>query len=83
MLIIYGTMLCKDCVACWKAFDQAGVSYEYRDFAADIGYLKEFLAIRDREPLFVQVRENGGIGVPCILTEEGEVTLDWEHFLPD
>ncbi len=33
MLKIYGSMLCKDCVACRKDLDNAGVAYEFLDFA--------------------------------------------------
>lgn len=81
MLTVYGTMLCKDCVACRAAFDSAGISYEYCDFGDDIVYLKEFLKLRDSEPVFAQVKDNGGIGVPCIVTPEGQVTLEWESFV--
>lgn len=81
MLIVYGTMLCKDCVACREAFDQAGVSYEYRDFGDDILHLKEFLKLRDASAVFDQVKENGGIGVPCIVTPEGQITLNWEQYV--
>lgn len=81
MLTIYGTMLCKDCVACRKAYDQAGIAYEYLDFAEDIAHLKAFLKIRDSEAVFQPVKEAGSIGVPCILKPDGTVTLDWEQFL--
>lgn len=78
MLKIYGSMLCKDCVACREAFDQAGIAYTYLDFAEDLGNLKEFLAIREGNPLFDEARQKGGIGIPCVLREDGSVTLDWE-----
>ena len=32
MLKVYGSMLCKDCVQCRKAFDKLGVEYVYLDF---------------------------------------------------
>ena len=81
MLTIYGTMLCKDCVACREAFDREDVLYEFKDFAADIMNLKEFLAIRDKNAQFEQVKASGSIGVPCIVASDGTVTLDWEQFL--
>ena len=31
MYQIYGTMLCKDCVACVEQFQTAGVAYEFHD----------------------------------------------------
>ncbi len=81
MIKIYGSMLCKDCVQCREDLDNAGIAYEYMDFADNLLYLKEFLAIRESSPLFDTVRENGGIGIPCIIKEDGEVTLDWEEFM--
>ena len=81
MIKIYGSMLCPDCVKCREDLDGAGVEYEYLDFADDLRNLKEFLRIRDGEPLFDDARARGGIGIPCILREDGSVTLDWAEFL--
>ena len=81
MLKIYGSMLCKDCVQCRKELDKAGVSYEYLDSADDLKNLKEFLAIRASDPQFDEVRQKGGIGIPCIVTEEGKILLDWEALM--
>lgn len=81
MIKIYGSMLCKDCVQCREELDAAGTAYEYLDFADDLRNLKDFLAIRDSSPLFEIVRENGGIGIPCIVREDGSITLDWEEFM--
>ena len=79
MIKIYGSMLCKDCVQCREDLDKAGISYEYLDFADNLQHLKEFLAIREENPLFDEVREKGGIGIPCIVKEDGSITLDWEE----
>lgn len=81
MIKIYGSMLCKDCVQCREDLDQAGVAYEYLDFAESLLHLKEFLSIRESNALFDAVREKGGIGIPCIVREDGTVTLDWEEFM--
>lgn len=81
MLKIYGSMMCPDCVDCRKDMDEAGVSYEYLDFADDLRNLKAFLALRDSDPAFEQVRAEGKIGIPCILREDGSVTLDWAEYV--
>lgn len=81
MLKIYGSMLCKDCVQCRKDLDAAGVAYEYTDFAENLSALKEFLAIRDTNPLFEDVKKAGGIGIPCIVLEDGSITLSWEAYM--
>lgn len=80
MIKIYGSMLCPDCVACRKELDEVGTVYEYLDFSEDLKNLKEFLKIRDGNPIFDELRAEGKIGIPCILREDGTVTLDWEEF---
>ena len=81
MLKILGTMQCKDCVACCEAFDREKIEYTFCDFRDDLAYLKEFLKYRDREPDFEQAKTDGGIGIPCIIREDGTITLDWESYV--
>lgn len=81
MLKIFGSMMCPDCVKCREDLDKAGVKYEYLDFAASLWNVKCFLALRDREAVFADVKAGGKIGIPCIQREDGSVTLDWEEFV--
>ena len=81
MLKIYGSMQCPDCVKCRKDLDRAGVPYEYLDFADSLWNLKVFLGLRDREPVFTDMKAAGKIGIPCIQREDGSVTLDWAEFM--
>ena len=81
MLKIYGSMLCPDCVKCRGDLDRAGVEYMYLDFADSLKHLKEFLTVRDGSELFDGIRSEGKIGIPCIVREDGTVTLTWEEFM--
>lgn len=81
MLKIYGSMLCGDCVQCREDLDRAGVEYEFLDFASELKNLKEFLKLRDGNPSFENAREEGYIGIPCILRGDGSITLDWEEYM--
>ncbi len=81
MLKIYGHMQCPDCQNCRADLDRARIPYEYLDFKESLLALKEFLAIRDQDPAFAEVREKGSVGIPCIVREDGTVTLSWEEFL--
>lgn len=74
---IYGTMQCPDCVQIRKDLDERRISYEFLDISENLLYLKEFLGIRDREPLFEPVKAQGKIGVPCIVHDDGSVALEW------
>ena len=81
MLKIYGSMLCPDCVDCCRDLDAAGVEYQFADFADSLLNLKEFLSLRDLDPRFAPVKEKGSIGIPCIVREDGSVTLSWDEYV--
>ena len=80
MLKIYGSMQCPDCVQCRVDLDKAGVAYEYLDFSDSLLNLKEFLVLRENR-LFDEIRAAGKIGIPCIVKEDGSLTLNWEEFM--
>lgn len=77
-MIIYGAMLCPDCVACRKDLDEAGISYEFRQITENLLYLKEFLRLRDELEVFAPVKAEGKIGIPCIVGDDGTVTFHWK-----
>lgn len=81
MLKIYGSKMCPDCVECCADLDRAGIAYEYLDFADSLLHLKEFLSLRDTHAVFAPVKESGKIGIPCILRDDGTVTLDWSEYV--
>ena len=81
MIRIYGSSMCGDCRQCRADLDARGVDYEFIDINEDLMNLKAFLALRDGSPVFDSVRKAGGIGIPAIVKDDGEVTLDWETCL--
>ena len=78
MLKIYGSMLCPDCVKCREDLDKAGTEYEFLDFGESLQNLKDFLKLRDGNPLFDPCRAEGKIGIPCLVREDGSISLTWE-----
>ena len=83
MLKIYGSDLCPDCVACKAAFDANGISYDFVNITAGMKNLKEFLKLRDKEPVFDDAKSSGYVGIPALLSENGSLTLDWETYLKE
>ena len=81
MLKVYGMKICPDTVECCETLTRAGVEYEFLDFAEKTANLKAFLKLRDSSSLFDSVRQEGGIGIPCIQREDGSITFDWEEFM--
>ena len=41
--------------------------------------LKEFTHLRDNNPVFDKAKENGWLGIPCFVKEDGTVTLTAEE----
>ena len=80
MLKIYGSRLCPDCVQCCQELEEAKVEFEYFDLSDSLKYLKEFLKLRDSSSVFDAVRAEGKIGIPCIVREDGSLSLEWDEF---
>lgn len=77
-MVVYGSMLCPDCVQCRKDLDASGTAYEYREITEDLRHMKAFLKLRDENTCFEAVKAEGKIGIPCILRDDGSVSLDWK-----
>ncbi len=75
-ITMYGIKSCHDCVDAEKLLNEKGIAFEYRDFATDAIYLKEFLLLREHAPNFAFVRENDYIGIPYFELEDGTKTFD-------
>ena len=73
---VYGAEICIDCRN-YKAIQKnRGFEVEFVDIVADTTNLKEFLAMRDHEPIFEEVRNGGGIGIPFFVNDDGKKTFD-------
>lgn len=80
-MIVYGSMLCPDCVECCEAYDAAGVDYTFLNITEGLRELKAFLKLRDICPDLETLRGGDTIGIPCVVLENGSVTLDWASVL--
>ena len=81
-MIVYGSMQCVDCVECREAYDAEQMNYRFRNIDKNLVFLKEFLALRDRDSAFDTVKQKGAIGIPRISNADDSVTLYWESQLP-
>ena len=83
MLKVYGSPLCPDCTACKAAFDANGIVYDFVDVTGSMHNLKEFLKCRDTNEVFTDARQNGYVGIPALIREDGSITLEWEAYLKE
>jgi len=63
----YGSHNCPDCVNFRSYLDLNDIPYEFIDINRNMANLKEFLRLRDTDPVFEAVKENGSVGIPAII----------------
>ena len=73
---VYGAQICIDCRNYKGIQKSSGFDAKYIEITEDTGKLKEFLQMRDHDPVLASVREQGGIGIPLFVNEDGRKTLD-------
>lgn len=83
MLTVYGSKLCPDCVMLKKNCDTYGIAYEFKDITESLLFMKEFLKLRDASNEFDEAKASGSIGIPCILNEGQNLTLDWKKVVTE
>ena len=71
---VIGSHLCLDTLYALNRLSEAGAEIDFRNLSASLSDLKVYLALRQDSPVYADVRENGGIGTPRFLLEDGTVT---------
>lgn len=71
---------CPDCTQV-KAQLANNPAYEIIDIGEHVRNLKQFLAIRDNNPAFDEVKAQGYVGVPCFVLEDGTVKFSMDDIV--
>lgn len=87
MITVYGTPICKDCLAMKVVFEQLNVEYQYINITANTLDLRAFLKMREEEHVFTEFKKNGGIGIPFFVKDDKKSfdineALSWEGIVP-
>ena len=77
MIKIYGMNTCPDCTYVEEQV-KGNERYEVIDIGAHVRNLKEFLRLRDKNPVFEATKRAGAVGIPCFVLEDGTLTLSAE-----
>lgn len=77
MIKIYGMPTCPDCAYVEEQVE-GNDKYEVIDIGTHVRKLKEFLRLRDSNPVFDEAKRAGAAGIPCFVLENGTVTLSPE-----
>ncbi len=83
MIKIYGSKLCPNCEHAKLNFDYYHIPYEYIDINESLKNLKEFLYIRDNNPMYDEIKKKNLIGIPTIALDNDSYTFDWCTILKD
>lgn len=78
---VIGSHLCPDTLYAIQKLKEADADLSFVNISAALADLKTFLAIRESDALYDEVRKNGGIGIPLFVLEDGTRTLDLEKVL--
>lgn len=81
-LIMYGSPICKDCVNAKVQLEKdKSIELDYKNITEDTKTLKEFLAYRDHDTLFTEVINEGRIGIPFFILEDGTKTFEIDKYI--
>ena len=78
---VIGSHLCPGTLCAIQKLKEADADLSFVNISAALADLKTFLAIRESDALYDEVRKNGGIGIPLFVLEDGTRTLDLEKVL--
>ncbi|MBR5290948.1 MAG: hypothetical protein IKU28_08175 [Erysipelotrichaceae bacterium] len=81
MMKVYGAEICVDCRNFKAIQKNRGFEVEYIDMTENTKNMREFLAIRDNDPIFDEVKQRNGIGIPLFVREDGQKTFDLNEAL--
>lgn len=81
-ITMYGAEICPDCVNAKKSLSALKhIELEYKNIIGDTATLKEFLAYRDNDTIFQEIKDSGRIGIPFFILENDEKTFDIGGFV--
>ena len=73
---VIGSHLCPDTLYALNRLSEAKAEVEFKNLSASLSDLKAYLALRQDSPAYPDIRETGGIGIPCFILEDGTATRD-------
>ncbi|MGN0158615.1 MAG: glutaredoxin [Brotaphodocola sp.] len=80
-ITMIGSHLCQDTLYAMMKLKDRGVELDFHNIATDFPSLKEFLKLRENDPMFDVVKARDGLGIPVFVLEDGTKTLDLEEVL--
>ena len=83
MIKVYGSDMCSKTRDFKYNLDTNNIVYQYIDINASLENMKEFLSLRGKSNKYNLMKEVGGIGIPTLVLDNGDITLRWDKYLED
>lgn len=80
-ITVIGSHLCPDTIYALQRLKEADAEITYKDILSCHADLLDYLALRDSNPLYDNIRGTRRIGIPCFIKEDGSLTLDLNDVL--
>lgn len=80
-ITVIGSHLCPDTLYALCKLRENQAEIDFKNLSASMADLKAYLAVREGNDLYAQVRAGGGIGIPFFRLEDGTETLDLDEVL--
>lgn len=78
---VIGSHLCPDTLYALNRLSEVKAEIEFRNLSASLADLKAYLSLRESSPAYADIRESGGIGIPCFVLEDGTATRSLDEVL--
>lgn len=79
-MILFGSDKCGQCPPAKKYLENKGIDFRWVNITESMQNLREFLALRDQREEFTEIKREGYVGIPCLLTDEGKIVFDVEDY---
>lgn len=80
-ITVIGSHLCQDTLFALYKLREMNVDIDFKNLSSSLDDLKIYLAARENDKLYEEVRQNGGIGIPLFELDDGKKTLDFDEVL--
>ena len=78
---VLGSSLCSDTKNALEVLKANKDEVQFEDISTDLAMLKKFCVLRENSPLFDQIKQNNGLGIPVFFTEDDGITLNLQEAL--
>ncbi|KOA20819.1 hypothetical protein CLHOM_09620 [Clostridium homopropionicum DSM 5847] len=78
---VIGSHLCTDTLYALVKLKDKKIEVEFEDISSSFPSLKAFLKARENNPIYNNVKKNGGIGIPFFTLEDGTRTFELDEVL--